>query len=96
MIRISHTASALLLHKDGADITIDHAAIASALPAVLATLLRSDPALAQARREAYEQGLAQGYAQCQIEQATSERIAERQAADLVDALIGCGAMASAA
>lgn len=95
MIMITKLAASLLIQKDGAEICIDDQAVARALPAVLACLIDNGRALGQARREGYEAGLTQGYEQCRVEQATSERIAERQAADLVDALVGLN-MANAA
>lgn len=95
MIMITKLATALLIQKDTAEIVIDQAAITSALPAVLACLLDNGRAIGQARREGYEDGLRRGYEQCQVEQATHERIAERQAAELVDALVGLN-MANAA
>jgi hypothetical protein len=44
--------------------------------------------MAAARKDAYEAGLTQGYQNAHIAQQTSERIAERQATDLVESLIG--------
>jgi hypothetical protein len=41
-----------------------------------------------ARKDAYEAGLTQGYQNAHIAHQTSERIAERQATDLVESLIG--------
>lgn len=95
MITITKLATSLLLQKDGTEVCIDDHAIRAALPAVLACLIDNGRALGQARREGYEAGLTQGYEQCRVEQATSERIAERQAGDLVDAIVGLN-MANAA
>lgn len=94
-IYITKTTTGLLIQKDACEIAIDGPAIATALPSVLHELISSGRAAAQARREGYEDGLIQGRINATIEQATSERIAERQAADLVDILVGVN-VASAA
>lgn len=86
MIMISKTGSGILLQRDATEIVIDGPAIAIALGPIIAELIGSGRALANARREGYEDGLTQGYLNAAIEHATSERIAERQAADLVEAL----------
>jgi hypothetical protein len=96
MISLSKLASgALLIQKDATEIVIDAPAIRETLPILIAVLIDSSKALAAARQAGYEDGLAQGYANAQIASATSARIAERQASELVESLIGC-AVASAA
>lgn len=96
MIYISRLSSgAILLQRDATEITIDAPAVRETLPILISVLVDSTKALAKARLAGYEAGLSQGYANCEIAHATSERIAERQAAELVDALVGC-AVASAA
>lgn len=95
MIMITKLAASLLVQRDGAEIIIDLAAIPAALPSVLATLIDSGRAIGLARKEGYEAGLLRGYEQCAIERDTQARIAERQAAELVEVLIGT-AMATAA
>lgn len=95
MIMITKLAASILIQRDDAEIVIDMAAIPSALPAIIAQLTGCDRAIGQARKAGYEDGLTRGREQARIEHETSERIAERQAAELVDALIGLS-MASAA
>ena len=96
MINITKLGSgAVLLQKDSTEIVIDQAAITSALPAVIHTLLTTPAALAQARREGYEAGLVQGRIQARIEAETAQRIAARQESEMIEALVGC-AVASAA
>lgn len=90
MIYLSRLASgAILLQKDDAEIVLDAPAVRETLPILLAVLIDTSKALSVARRSGYDDGLAQGYANAQIAQATSARIAERQAAELVEALAGC-------
>jgi hypothetical protein len=95
MIWISKVAGGILLQQDATEIVIDAPAVSTALGPIIAELIGSGRALGQARREGYEDGLTQGRINAAIEHATSERIAERQAGELVDALIGT-TMASAA
>lgn len=86
MILISKTTSGILVQRDELDIQIEAPAVPLALGTIISTLITSGTALATARREAYEAGLNRGYEQCAIEYTTSERIAERQASDLLDTL----------
>ncbi len=96
MIHISKLPSgALLLQRDATEIVLDAPAIRETLPILIGVLIDSAKALAAARRSGYEDGLRQGYTNCAIQHATSERIAERQASELVEVLSGC-TMASAA
>ena len=95
MLWISRTSSGLLIQRDSIDIQIDQAAVALALGPIIHELVDSGRALGQARMEAYEAGLDQGYQNAQIAAATRERIADRQAAELVEAL-ALGVLASAA
>lgn len=89
MIHITTTTTGLLIQKDDLDVQIDRPAIRETLPILIGVLIDSTKALAAARRSGYEDGLRQGYANCDIQHATSERIAERQAGELVEALAGC-------
>lgn len=95
MIVISKTATGLLVQRDELDIQIDAPAVATALGPIIAELIGSGKAPGQARREGYEDGLCQGRVNAQIEQATRERIAERQASDLVDIFVGVHAASAA-
>lgn len=95
MIHITKLAAAVLLQKDGTEIVIDDRAVKGTLGLVLACLIDCAQATQAARRSGYEDGLVQGRINATIEMETSERIAERQAADLVDVLVGVN-MASAA
>ena len=95
MITITKLAASLLIQKDGAEIIIDDQAIRAALGPIIHELTSGPHALAEARRQAHEDGLRLGYERCRIDYETRERIAERQAAELVDALVGT-TMASAA
>lgn len=61
MILITRLPTGLLIQRDGAELLIDDAALPSALPTVLRTLLDSSPALAQARLSGYEAGLVVGH-----------------------------------
>lgn len=89
MIYISRMPSgAVLLQKDAAEIAIDASAVPVTLGVIIAELIGCGKAVSEARRGGYEDGLVQGRINAAIEQATSERIAERQAADLVEALVG--------
>lgn len=82
MINITRLANgALLIQKDGADILIDTAAIGSALPVVLGSLLENSRAIGAARLEGYEAGLIVGHANGQREleakyQKEAEQLAE--------------------
>lgn len=84
MILISRLASgALLLQKDETEIVIDQAAIGTALPGVLLTLIDTSHAIGQARREGHEDGLTLGYARGVAEtEARHQREAEQIAASL--------------
>jgi hypothetical protein len=83
-INITRLASgALLVQVDATEIVIDLPAITTALPAVLLTLTESSKALGQARKEGYEAGLVQGHAQGRIEAETRQRIAQRDAEELL-------------
>jgi hypothetical protein len=82
MITIKKTQSGLLLQRDGVAIQLDSSAVRLALGAVIAELEQQAAAIGAARLEAYNNGLAQGYQQAQIERATLERIAQRQQAEL--------------
>ena len=96
MIFITRLASgAILLQKDDTEICIDQPAIPVALGGVLLTLIDQGRALGEARRQGYEAGLTQGYTQCQIELATSRRIAERQEDDLRE-LVAISSLVAAA
>lgn len=95
MIYIRRTTSGLLIQRGAIDIQIDGPAISLALGTIIGELISSGNALASARRESYEAGLLQGHAQGRIEAETKERIADRQASELVEALVGCE-LASAA
>lgn len=92
MIMISRLASgAILLKKDGTEICIDLAAIPTALPGVLLTLVESQKALGLARKQGYEDGLTVGRERGRIEAETARRIAERQAEDALLAVVSLAA-----
>jgi len=95
MIWISRTSSGLIIQRDAVEIAIEGAAVALALGPIIHELVDAGRALGLARREGYEAGLDQGYANAQIAAATRERIADRQAAELVEAL-AIGVLANAA
>lgn len=95
MIYISKLASGVLVQRDETDIMIADLAVPSTLGVIIASLIDSGKTLANARRESYEAGLLQGHEQGRIEAETRERIADRQASELVEALVGCE-LASAA
>jgi hypothetical protein len=88
MIVVSKTTTGILIQRDELDIQIDAPAVPLALPTIITSLISDGRAMAAARRESYEAGLTQGYQNAHIAQQTSERIAERQATDLVESLIG--------
>jgi hypothetical protein len=88
MIMITKLATSLLVQRDDTEIIIDDRAIRAALGAVISELVSDGRALQTARKDAYEAGLNQGYQNAHIAHQTSERIAERQATDLVESLIG--------
>ena len=91
MINITRLASgAILLQKDATELVVDAAAIATTLPAIIVALTDCARTAGQARREGYEAGLERGREQARIEHETSERIADRQADELVAALAGIG------
>ncbi len=89
MIHISTTSTGLLLSRGDLSIAIDASAVRGALGLIIVALVDSGQALAHARRSGYEDGLNQGYINAQIASETRERIAERQAAELVEALAIC-------
>lgn len=81
MILISKTTTGLLIQKDDQDIEIDQNAIGCALGPILIALCESGRAIGEARRQAYESGLAQGRIQAMIEHETRQRIAARAIED---------------
>lgn len=96
MIHITRFSSgAILLQRDDIEITIDAAAIPSTLGPIILSLIDQGRALGEARRQGYDAGLLQGYAQCEREQAMSQRIAQRQETDLIETLISCELVAAA-
>lgn len=95
MIMITKLATSILIQRDDTEIVIDDRAITSAMPSIIGALISTGHALALARRESYEAGLNQGYINAEIAHQTSERVADRQAQELVEALVGCE-LASAA
>jgi hypothetical protein len=95
MILVTKTTTGILIQRDTIDIQIDASAVALTLGPIIHELVDSGRALGQARHEGYEDGLSQGYVNALIAQQTSERIADRQAQELVEAL-SIGMMASAA
>jgi len=86
MITITQTTTGLLLTRGDLSIQIDASAVRGALGLIIVALVDSGQALAHARRAGYEDGLNQGYINAQIAASTSERIADRQARELVEAL----------
>lgn len=96
MIFVSKTSSGILLQRDALEIAIDGPAIAVSLGPIISELIGSGRALANARREGYEDGLIQGRTNAAIELATSERIADRQAQDLIESLEISGLVVRAA
>lgn len=88
MIHVTRTTTGLLLQRDATEIVIDGPAVPLALGPIIAELVGCGRAIADARRSGYEDGLIQGRANAAIELETSARIAERQAHDLADSLIG--------
>ena len=95
MIFISKTTTGLLIQRDDTELLIDQSAIPSALGPIIAELITSARAVGEARKQGYEAGLAQGYQQCEIEYATSARIAERQESELRESLTISGLVAAA-
>lgn len=98
MINITRLASgAILLQRDGTELCIDAAAIASTLPTVIGILTDCARIAGQARMEGYEAGLIVGREQSRIEAETALRIAARQAEDVIEALgVAVGGLANAA
>jgi hypothetical protein len=88
MILITKLATSILIQRDDTEIAIDDRAIRVCLGAIISELVSDGRALAAARRESYEAGLLQGHEQGRIEAETRERIADRQASELVDILVG--------
>lgn len=86
MILITKTTTGLLIQRDATHIEIDAPAVPLALGPIISELIGEGRAIAAARRESYELGLEAGRDQARIERETSERIAERQAADLAETL----------
>jgi len=95
MIIISKTAAGILIQRDDLDIEVDHFAIPSTLGLIITSLIDCGRIVGKARAEGYDAGLLQGYQQCQIEQAMSQRIAARQELDLVEAVVSAGLVRAA-
>lgn len=86
MILITRTTTGILIQRDACEILIDAPAIAVALGPIIHELIDAGRTVGQARREGYEAGLIDGRERQRIEQETSSRIADRQAADLAETL----------
>jgi hypothetical protein len=88
MIRITHTPTGLTVARDDLPeaVQIDRAAVRQALPGVLAAMLSIGTALADSRRQAYDDGLLAGRRQTEREMAEQERrdeLAEARAEQLL-------------
>ena len=95
MILISRTTTGLLVQRDAATIAIDGPAVAMALGPIIHELIDAGRAIAAARLDSYNRGLAIGREQARIEAETRARSHARQEADAIAELL-CSAVTVAA
>jgi len=86
MILITRLSTGLLIQKDETDIQIDAAAIPSALPLVIRELIDQAHAIVDARKDAFENGLAIGRERGMIEAETHYRMEEQRLLELDEQL----------
>lgn len=73
MIYISRLPSGgLLIQRDATEISIDHAAVALALPGIIASLIDAGHAAQQAYATGHADGLQEGYERAEREQTVRE------------------------
>lgn len=82
MVLITKLPTGILIQRDSAEIILDAAAIAAALPSIISALIDSGRALADARKDAFESGLAIGRERGRIEAETAQRIAAAREVEL--------------
>ena len=87
MIYITRTSTGLLIQRDAADIAIDGPAVPLALGPIIRELIDAGRALAAARLDSYNRGLAIGREQSRIEAETRARSQARQEADAIAELL---------
>lgn len=86
MILITRIPTGLLVQKDDAELIIDDAAIPAALPLIIRELIGSGQAVAQARRQGYEDGLQDGRARGMIETEAKYRALEQRMLEMDEQL----------
>lgn len=86
MILITRIPTGLLIQRDDVELIIDAAAIATALPLIIRELIDQAHAIADARKDAFENGLTIGRERGMIEAETRYRMEEQRLLDIDEQL----------